>query len=54
MFSATLHSNDVKAMAAQICQNPILVDLKVSHLYWSDIKTNCFLNRYLILTLLLY
>jgi hypothetical protein len=29
MFSATLHSDEVKQMAARICQNPILVDMKV-------------------------
>lgn len=28
MFSATLHSPEVKAFAEQMCQNPILVDLK--------------------------
>lgn len=28
MFSATLHSPAVKALASQICHNPILVDLK--------------------------
>ena len=30
MFSATLHSQDVKDVAAKICQQPIVVDLKVS------------------------
>ena len=29
MFSATLHSDDVKQMAAKLCRNPTLVDLKV-------------------------
>ena len=29
MFSATLHSDEVKDVAAKICQNPIVVDLKV-------------------------
>lgn len=29
MFSATLHSEEVRSVAAKICQNPILVDLKV-------------------------
>ena len=29
MFSATLHSEDVKSIAARICHQPILVDLKV-------------------------
>ena len=28
MFSATLHSDDVKKLASQICQNPIVIDLK--------------------------
>ena len=28
MFSATLHSDQIKEMAAQICQNPVWVDLK--------------------------
>ena len=28
LFSATLHSPEVRALAARICQNPILVDLK--------------------------
>lgn len=28
MFSATLHSDDVKDVATRICQNPTLVDLK--------------------------
>lgn len=28
MFSATLHSPEVKALGARICQNPIVVDLK--------------------------
>lgn len=28
MFSATLHSEEVKELARKICQNPILVDLK--------------------------
>lgn len=30
LFSATLHSDDVKKIAAKICRNPTLVDLKVS------------------------
>ena len=30
MFSATLHSEEVKSMAEKLCQNPMLVDLKVS------------------------
>jgi superfamily II DNA/RNA helicase len=29
MFSATLHSPEVKRLAAAICQQPMLVDLKV-------------------------
>lgn len=29
MFSATLHSQEVKDVAAKICQQPIVVDLKV-------------------------
>ena len=29
MFSATLHSDEVKDVAAKICQKPIVVDLKV-------------------------
>ena len=29
MFSATLHSEEVKSTAEKICQNPVLVDLKV-------------------------
>ena len=29
MFSATLHSQEVKDAAAKICQQPIVVDLKV-------------------------
>lgn len=29
MFSATLHSAEVKSTAEKICQNPVLVDLKV-------------------------
>lgn len=33
MFSATLHSDEVKQMAAQICQNPTLVDLRVRHIH---------------------
>lgn len=28
MFSATLHSPEVKRLAAAICQQPLLVDLK--------------------------
>jgi superfamily II DNA/RNA helicase len=28
MFSATLHSPEVRALADKICQNPIIVDLK--------------------------
>jgi superfamily II DNA/RNA helicase len=28
LFSATLHSPEVRALAAAICQNPIFVDLK--------------------------
>lgn len=28
MFSATLHSTEVKRLAANICQQPMLVDLK--------------------------
>ena len=32
MFSATLHSEEVKSMAEKLCQNPMLVDLKVSSL----------------------
>ena len=32
MFSATLHSDEVKAIAARICRNPTLVDLKVPDL----------------------
>lgn len=31
MFSATLHSDEVKDVAAKICQKPIVVDLKVHH-----------------------
>ena len=31
MFSATLHSQEVKDVAAKICQQPIVVDLKVWH-----------------------
>jgi len=30
MFSATLHSEEVTAAADRLCQNPILVDLKVT------------------------
>lgn len=29
MFSATLHSEEVKDVAGKICQKPIVVDLKV-------------------------
>jgi ATP-dependent RNA helicase DDX1 len=29
LFSATLHSPEVKSLSQTICQNPILVDLKV-------------------------
>jgi superfamily II DNA/RNA helicase len=29
LFSATLHSAEVKSLSQTICQNPILVDLKV-------------------------
>ena len=29
MFSATLHSQEVKDVASKICQQPIVVDLKV-------------------------
>ena len=29
MFSATLHSDEVKDIASRICQDPSLVDLKV-------------------------
>ena len=29
LFSATLHSQEVKSLASTICNNPILVDLKV-------------------------
>lgn len=29
MFSATLHSDDVKQFAARVCRHPTLVDLKV-------------------------
>ena len=32
MFSATLHSEEIRATAAKICQNPILVDLKVGNI----------------------
>jgi ATP-dependent RNA helicase DDX1 len=28
LFSATLHSPEVAALAGEVCQNPILVDLK--------------------------
>ncbi len=28
LFSATLHSPEVRSMAANICVNPVLVDLK--------------------------
>jgi ATP-dependent RNA helicase DDX1 len=28
MFSATLHSPEIRALAAQICENPVVVDLK--------------------------
>jgi hypothetical protein len=28
LFSATLHSPEVRALAAKICQNPIIIDLK--------------------------
>ena len=28
MFSATLHSPEIRALAAQICENPVIVDLK--------------------------
>ena len=31
MFSATLHSEDVKQFAARICRHPTLVDLKVCY-----------------------
>lgn len=30
MFSATLHSAEVRATAENVCQNPTLVDLKVA------------------------
>lgn len=30
MFSATLHSQEVMDCSKKICQNPVLVDLKVS------------------------
>ena len=33
MFSATLHSQEVKDVAAKICQQPIVVDLKVWHMH---------------------
>lgn len=33
MFSATLHSQEVKDVAAKVCQQPIVVDLKVWHKY---------------------
>ena len=29
MFSATLHSDEVKDIAKRICHQPILIDLKV-------------------------
>ena len=28
MFSATLHSPEVRGLAEKICQNPVVVDLK--------------------------
>lgn len=28
LFSATLHSPEVRALAGRICQNPIVIDLK--------------------------
>ena len=36
MFSATLHSEEVKSMAEKLCQNPMLVDLKVGSLQCSQ------------------
>lgn len=37
LFSATLHSDEVKSIAARICRNPILVDLKVPILALSSL-----------------
>ena len=33
MFSATLHSQDVKDIAQRVCHQPILIDLKVGSRY---------------------
>lgn len=29
LFSATLHSPEIRDLAAKICQNPVYIDLKV-------------------------
>lgn len=38
MFSATLHSQEVKDAAAKICQQPIVVDLKVRGVVKSTLR----------------
>jgi superfamily II DNA/RNA helicase len=30
LFSATLHSPEIRELATKICQNPVFIDLKVS------------------------
>ena len=30
LFSATLHSAEIRELATKICQNPVFIDLKVS------------------------
>ena len=30
LFSATLHSPEIRKLATKICQNPVFIDLKVS------------------------
>lgn len=45
MFSATLHSQEVKDVAGKICQQPIVVDLKVrnctSFEQFLSVNTHC-------------
>ena len=41
MFSATLHSDEVKDVAAKICQKPIVVDLKVLSMSMCSTAMRC-------------
>ena len=49
MFSATLHSQEVKDVASKICQQPIVVDLKVRKCMTSEqlLLSNSLCNSHL-------